>query len=349
MKPIRRSALLAVAVLLAASALPQRPAQAQFGGISVPGIDPKRVAIGAAAKQLGPYIVEQTPIKLDPVELYPRVDRLPGAPFAPASGLDQTKTANAIVEQLRHSSSGTVTLAPGDYAVSVRLYCMSHSRPGRAPLAFILGPMRGKRAPAVVAMNSRAAASSYQFSQIQITSWTIQGGLGFADFTSTPRSVVGALIPDFESSLSVSTLDEIQNKWSSLSNAIPGAPSLDDVLGQTGAAGQVVLELRDERAQLLGAASDYDSLRRSFAPFQTSDIAALPTPWSVVNQNVTMRMITQGHYGDLGSVQIRVIGPGNADVPLVSSLGYPRCQPNIVTQGSAYTCAQPLSFVPQKG
>lgn len=149
--------------------------------------------------------------------------------------------------------------------------------------------------------------------------------------------------------MQLATLDEIQSKWSALSGAVPGAPSLDSVLGQLGPAGQLVNELRDERS-ILSQASDFDALRRSFVPAQSSggDVSALPTPWSVASPTVWMRMLTQGHYGDIGTVQVRVAGSGPATVPLVSSIAYGRCTPTIGPQGNLYACTQPLSFVPQK-
>jgi len=315
-------------------------ASAQF---SLPGgLDPKRAALGAAAKQLAPYITEQAPIRLDPVELYPTLDALPGAPFAPAPSAQNAVTAS-IIQQLKGSNTGTVSLVPGDYAIAVRQFCMSHSRPARSPLAFVLGPMRGKRAPAIIAMNSRASSTPYQFSPIQQTSWTIQGGLGFTDFSSTARAVVGTLIPDYKGLLGTSTLDDIQGKWSSLSSSL-GGPSLDSILGQLGGAGQLVVQLRDVRGQIIGQANDFNAMSRAFAPIQAADVSTLDSPWSVISPTLWMRLVTRGHYGDIGTVQIRNAGTGPVTVPLISSIGYGRCTPQLTTQGSAYACTQPLSF-----
>jgi hypothetical protein len=340
----------ALGSLLVAGSLWAAPATAQFHLPSLPGgLDPTRAATGAAAKQLAPYIAERAPIRLDPVELYPTVDALPGAPFAPQTGAAAQKAVTAVVSQLRKSTTGTVALAPGDYALAVRLYCMSHARPARAPLAFVLGPMQGKRAPAIVAMNSRAAGSAYGFQPLQTTSWTIQGGVGYGDFPGPEKAVVDTLIPDYKGQLQLGTLDEIQSKWSSLASAVPGAPSLESVLGQLGPAGQLVNELRDERTAILSQASDFEALRRSFVPLQQGgDVSSLPTPWSAVSPTIWMRMLTQGHYGDIGTVQVRVTGSGPGTVPLVSSIAYGRCTPVIGPQGNLYTCTQPLSFVPQK-
>jgi hypothetical protein len=341
MKLLQRVSVAALAVALAAGGFGTRSASAQF---SLPGaLDPKRAALGAAAKQLAPYIIEQSPIRLDPVDLYPTLDALPGAPFAPLSGAAANTAIGSIVTQLKQSNTGTVSLAPGDYAVAVRQFCMSHARPARSPLAFVLGAMRGKRAPAIIAMNSRASSTPYQFSPIQGTSWTIQGGLGYGDFSPQFKSVVDTLIPDYKSQLGSSTLDDIQGKWSSLSSAL-GGPSLDSILGQLGGAGRLVTELRDERSQIISQANDFNSLSRTFAPLQAADVSTLDSPWAVVSPTVWMRLVTRGHYGDIGTMQIRVAGAGQTTVPLISSIGYGRCTPQITPNGQAYACTQPLSF-----
>jgi hypothetical protein len=338
MKLIRRSVVAALAASLVAALGGSASAQFRLPG----GLDPQRAALGAAAKQLAPYIVEQSPIRLDPVELYQTVDALPGAPFAPAAAAQPAAIAS-IIQQLKGSNTGTVSLAPGDYAVAVRMFCMSHARPARSPLAFVLGPMRGKRAPAIIAMNSRASSTPYQFSPIQTTSWTIQGGLGYADFPAAPKGVVDALIPDYKGLLGTSTLDDIQGKWSSLSSSI-GGPSLDSILGQLGGAGQLVIELRDERNQIISEAGNFDAMRRTFAPVQPADVSTLDSPWAVISPTLWMRLVTRGHYGDIGTLQIRNAGTAAATVPLISSIGYGRCTTMLTTQGSAYACTQPLSF-----
>jgi len=341
MKLMQRVLVAALAVTLVTGGFGARSASAQF---SLPGaLDPKRAALGAAAKQLAPYIIEQSPIRLDPVDLYPTLDALPGAPFAPLSGAAANTAIGSIITQLKASNTGTVSLAPGDYAVAVRQFCMSHARPARSPLAFVLGAMRGKRAPAIIAMNSRASSTPYQFSPIQGTSWTIQGGLGYSDFSPQFRSVVDTLIPDYKSQLGSSTLDDIQGKWSSLSSAL-GGPSLDSILGQLGGAGRLVTELRDERSQIISQANDFNSLSRTFAPLQAADVSTLDSPWAVVSPTVWMRLVTRGHYGDVGTMQIRVAGAGQTTVPLISSIGYGRCTPQITPNGQAYACTQPLSF-----
>ena len=192
-------------------------------------------------------------------------------------------------------------------------------------------------------MNSRASSTPLTFSPLQTTSWTIQGGLGYTDFPVSAKSVVDSLIPEYKSLLGSNTLDDIQGKWSSLSSAV-GGPSLDSILGQLGGAGQLVVELRDMRSQIIGQAGDFNALSRTFAPIQAADVSTLDSPWSVLGPTVWMRLVTRGHYGDIGTLQIRNTTMGPATIPLISSIGYGRCTPQLTTVGSAYACTQPLSF-----
>jgi hypothetical protein len=155
--------------------------------------------------------------------------------------------------------------------------------------------------------------------------------------------VVDTLIPDYKGLLASNTLDDIQGKWSSLSSAV-GGPSLDSILGQLGGAGQLVRDLRDMRSEITSQANDFNALSRTFAPIQAADVSTLDSPWSVISPTLWMRLVTRGHYGDVGTVQIRNAASAAATVPLISSIGYGRCTPAITTQGSAYACTQPLSF-----
>jgi hypothetical protein len=57
------------------------------------------------------------PIVVNPNSLYPTIAAPPGQPFHPVA-----YNTNSIVDQLAHSSDGTVRLPPGDYAIPVRMY-----------------------------------------------------------------------------------------------------------------------------------------------------------------------------------------------------------------------------------
>ena len=275
---IRRSSVAALTASLIVTALCGGSASAQF---NLPGgLDPKRAALGAAARQLAPFITEQTPIKLDPVELYPTVDVLPGAPFAPAASV-QAQAIASIVQQLKGSTTGTVSLAPGDYAVAVRMFCMSHARPARSPLAFVLGPMRGKRAPAIIAMNSRAASTPYTFSPLQTTSWTIQGGLGYGDFPRRPESRRGRADPGLQG------LARVEH-----ARRHPGQMELALELARRTVARQHPRPAR-RRGTARGRAARRAQSRSSAKPpistrsaarsrrIQAADVSTLDSPWSV--------------------------------------------------------------------
>lgn len=59
-------------------------------------------------------------------------------------------------------------------------------------------------------------------------------------------------------------------------------------------------------------------------------------------------MVTQGHYGDIGTVQVRVAGSGSATraAGVVDRLWSLHADDR--TAGHLHACTQPLSFVPQK-
>jgi hypothetical protein len=102
--------------------------------------------------------------------------------------------------------------------------------------------------------------------------------------------------------------------------------------------------MRDMRTQIIGQANDFNALSRTFAPIQAADVSTLDSPWSTITPTLWMRLVTRGHYGDVGTLQIRNAGSAAATVPLISSIGYGRCTPQLTTQGNAYACTQPLSF-----
>jgi hypothetical protein len=103
------------------------------------------------------------------------------------------------------------------------------------------------------------------------------------------------------------------------------------------------------RSEIISQAGDFTAMQRTFAPVQPADVSTLDSPWSVVGPTMWMRLVTRGHYGDIGTVQLRVAGTGPQTVPLISSIGYGRCTPQLTTQGTAYACTQPLSFEALRG
>ena len=316
---------------------------AGFPNVHLPGVPgPTSAAEQAAASQMSPFLQEEAPITLSADAAYPTVDTLPGGPF---HGAYSDGMQRHLENLMRASTNGMIDLAPGDYVYRIRQFCMAHSLPARAPLTFVLTPIRGKRAPAIIAMNSRAAGTDISWSDLQATSWAIQSGAAYGDFSSTEQAVVNRFIPEYKDLLQTSTLQDIQNKWNSLS--IPGLPSLNDAVGGMGSVGQTILDLQAEQQAIIASGSSFTSLTAAFignVNQQPQPATLPPTPWSIVAPHVYMRLITNGHYGDLGDFQIRVVGTSDPSFGLGGTGARPKCwDENAQTWTLHGTCTQPMS------
>ena len=334
MKRIARVPLAALLVL--AISLPLA-ARAQF---HIPGFG-GNLAVKAASKELAPYFASNQPIIRDWSSTYPTVPSLPGAAFAPtASAQRQSALEKSVIAQLRNSNSGSVSLARGDYAIPVRVFCTDVHRHAKSPETYLLGPLRGKRAAILTSMYANAANSSVPFQTLQPLSWSLQEGLKYEELPSTQQSTFDMLLPGRRSLIAESFLELMQSQWGTIAGTIPGVPSFDSALGQMGDMGRVIQEAQDARNQILANASDFNALVASLVPGGAeSSGSGGETPWGMVSPNVYERLVTQGAYGSIGLLEIRVLGSGKVSAPVTGNVGYaPQC----------HEC-QPLTMHPLKG
>ncbi|MBV8886598.1 MAG: DUF922 domain-containing protein [Chroococcidiopsidaceae cyanobacterium CP_BM_RX_35] len=286
---------------------------AQFGFPSIPipnyipGGSVQRVIQGAVADQilkaLGETIYSEAPIVSSAKDVFPTVDSLPGSPFNPLGDLQQ------VFQQIGTSPNGTVMLQPGDYAIPVNLFCMksiAHSPSGHK---YLLAPLRGKLADVIVALNSRSVGSGIPHGQLQILSWNLQAGMKYEEMDASIQAIVDKLLPDFKPRLSRSFYEQIQSTWQHLANTIPGLPSLDSALNHLGETGKTVLTLKQTREALIEHGNDFESLSTilvsSSPAASTSD--SVNTPWSKISDHIYGRMVTEGNFVSLGTLQLRVM------------------------------------------
>jgi len=296
------------------------------GGIpGVPSLSPQDVATKAAAKELAPWLAGHVPIILDWTALYPTVDNLAGKSFAATPGTSQQDQLRSSIQgQLAHSTTGIVKLAPGDYAVQMRVYCTSHQRHAGHEALWLLGPLRGTRANVLEAIYARASGKNLNFSAVQSLSWAMQAGMRYDELPAASKQLVDQLIPDLRPQISGSFLDQVQDEWSSLSSTIPNLPSLDSALGKMGSTGQTILNIKYARDTIIADANDFDAMSRALVPSGGSgaDSGAGPPPWSKVSDAIYERILTQGTFGTMATFEIRVIGTSPATVPFTSVISY---------------------------
>ena len=331
-----RNALLVLAVAAAMLLFPQAS--------STQGLNPKRLIIGLASKQLSKYVKDNAPITLDWGDLYPTSADLPGPAFIPRDAY------RATLAQYRQSPSGAVTLPPGDYALHVLVFC-THGGVQRLGSAqarwheqFALGPLRGQRAEVLTALYARSAVQGVPYYPTQQVSWDITNGLKYGDFPDSQRTLFDRLVPEYRSAVGGSQLEQIQDKWRSLSASFPGLPTLDQSLNDLGSVGQTIRELQRSREVILQNSRDFDAEVRQLAPIVAgpADAAVAPQSWSKLSDLVYARMLVPADYHGIGStttLEVRVLPATGIATPAVLPVGKIIAYPNCVS-------CQPLTLEP---
>jgi hypothetical protein len=243
------------------------------------------------------------PIVIDPSKAYPTVDVLPGSQFQPASSI-----STSLIQQLARSSNGVVQLPPGDYSIPIRIFCMGvHATNTQHGLAYKIAPLQGKRASILIALMSRAPAAHVPYMPLQQLVWQLEGGLSYDKLPPQSKQLIDQLVPEDRSLLKedfVETLQKAQ-RTASIFNSIPG-------LQRTNAGSQeleaMIQRYGGLRQILLRYANDFDALSQQLVtvlPGAANN--AIPTSWSQLGPRAYARMTGGRYYGELGTLQLRVL------------------------------------------
>ncbi|MHB8147229.1 MAG: hypothetical protein ACYDGM_08240, partial [Vulcanimicrobiaceae bacterium] len=319
------SSIALVAILFALSL----PARAQLSlPISIPGVNTSNLAAKAVAKQFQPYFDAHQPVIRDWSYLYPTVPVLPGPAFRPATMRSaQLAAERTIIAQLRTSLTGDVVLRRGDYAIPVKVFCTNLHAHANAPYIYLLGPLRGTRAALLSRMYARAAGADSHFGDLQSLSWSLQDGLSYSQLDDNEQQLFNQLLPGQRGAIGDNFIDDLSNKWDSLSSNVPGAPSFGSALGQIGPLGDTIEQMRSAQDELTNQSVSFDVLRASLVlgPMGPTDSNIFSTPWSVPWAGTYIRLLTEGAFGSTGLLEIRVVPERNL-VPITDNIGYPpRC------------------------
>ena len=130
----------------------------------------------------------------------------------------------------------------------------------------------------------------------------------------SPRNqeIVDTIIPEHKEGLKKTFWENIETTWDNSVARIPGAPNFDsavnDVLDKGGEVGRAIKEARRIRDEIIQFGNDYQSLESRVSLPGLSKLLGdeATTPWSKIDNNVYARFITDGHFGDVGQLQVRV-------------------------------------------
>ena len=249
-----------------------------------------------------------------PGAAYPTVLSLPGSPFHPVS-----YTTVNMVEQLAHSSTGTVKLPPGDYSIPIRLLCTSvHVANTQHGLSYHMVPLEGQRAPVLIPLLSRAPAANIQYQPLQTLVWQMEGGLTYNALPPESKQLVDQLIPEYRDQLNEDFLAALQKKCSAtnvivnLADQLSGRHRLNSCPQEVQSA---IQQYQAVRQALIQESSSFDALSRQLVtvlPNEAQNVS--PTMWSRINSRVYAR-IPGGHvYGERANLQLRVL-PSQTSTP----------------------------------
>jgi len=244
---------------------------------------------------------QENPINSLGRNTYPIVQKLPGDTFVPRQTIRSLFT---------YHSDGRLLLAPGDYTFPVMTYCMKSSASSPAGHIYSLSQLTGKRAKIIRDLNLLAPAK-YFTDEIQMVSWGLQNGLSYEELGKLGQEMVDSVIPHYKVELRESILNQIEKKWNQLSDLSQGTlpsfsesiSSLEDNLGEIG---KIIQEMRDYRDRLRKVGYDYARLSELIETSSRSE-ASGDTAWSKISNNVYARFITNGSFGEIGYVQVRVL------------------------------------------
>ncbi|MBC7458786.1 MAG: hypothetical protein H7235_10935 [Bdellovibrionaceae bacterium] len=261
--------------------------------------------IKAAKPQLAQLFANQAPILPPSQTRFPTITQLPGSEFKLNSKSKLPTT---------YDTNGNLILSAGDYVVPVTTYCMDHA--GQSPSGHIysLSRLSGSKAKIIREVNLKALPR-FSSHDVQILSWSIQAGLKYEDMTEVSRKIIDTVIPEFKPELQQSFLSTFEKKWDQITNLSNGrVPSFEnaseDVLNELGDTGKQINKMRQFRQRLKETGNDYKSLSQMIEVSETAksiNSKFSSAAWSQISDRIFARFITEGHYQQVGYVQIRVL------------------------------------------
>ncbi len=261
----------------------------------------KDLVLQKLSSGLEKILVQENPIDPPERSTYPLAQMLPGNFFEPR------KTIRSV---FTYDSKGQFVLSPGDYVFPVMTYCMNSLASSPAGHIYSLSQLVGKRSKIIRELNLLGPAK-YFADEIQMVSWGILNGLSYEELGKLGQEMVETVIPHYETELKESIITQIERKWnqaSSLSGGIlpsfnESTETFEESLGEIG---KRIKAMREYRDRLREVGYDYAQLSEMVDTATGSGVRG-DTPWSKVSNNVYARFVTEGSFGEIGYIQVRVL------------------------------------------
>lgn len=178
-------------------------------------------------------------------------------------------------------------------------------------LAYRLAPLEGTRAPALIALKSRAPAAHVQFWPLQHLIWQIQAGLAYSDMSPESRALIDQLIPEYSSQLNENFVQTMQKACGGILGKISRGLCNDINV--------MMARYQQSQQTLQQYANNYQALAQHMVNVIPGTYPnAGPTSWSQLNPRVYAR-VTGGHvYNEDANLEIRVLSSTGVANPVAN-------------------------------
>jgi len=170
---------------------------------------------------------------------------------------------------------------------------------------YYLGPLEGTRAPALIALRSRAPAAHVEFWPLQHAIWEIESGLSYSEMSTQSQELIDRLIPEFRNELRENFIKTLQKLCSGIRGKM-FASLCKDI--------EALIDIY-KRAQetLRRYGNDYEALGRELVRVEQGEYRNPgPAWWSQLNPHVYAR-VTGGHiWQETPTFEIRVLPSSGA-------------------------------------
>ncbi len=205
--------------------------------------------------------------------------------------------------------------------------------------AYTLGQMKGRLSPIIKKLNLKASAH-FSISDIQILHWSLLAGLSYEEMTEESQGIINQIIPEHRNEFKESFLSSMEKKLDRFSDLSKGTiPALGDTA--------YLKEMRSFRDKLREVGNDYEELK-SLIDTTPKNKKRSQIPWSRISENIHARFITEGSFGDIGFLQVRVLPEEGRIINSESQKKHPFDIASLMANPNDPS-VQPLSFTPLYG
>jgi hypothetical protein len=177
-------------------------------------------------------------------------------------------------------------------------------------------------------------------SDVQILHWSLMSGLSYEEMTEASQKIIDRIVPEHRNNLKESFLSSMEKKFDRLSELSNGTtPTLSDISYLEG--------MRTFRDKIREVGNNYEDLK-SLVDITPRNKKESHSHWSKISENIFARFVTEGSFGDIGFLQVRVIPESGRAINSESQRKYSLDVTTLIANPNNSNI-QPLSFTPLYG